>query len=562
MDTVHLKTPYYDQCDLNHPWPEYPRPNLIRDSFLSLNGLWDYAILKKYDLTQLHYQGKICVPFCVESLLSQVGKKLQKNETLIYHKSFHLPSSFIQEKVILHFEAVSQFCKVYLNGKQVFEHQGAYLPFEIDITSNLKENNELIVTVTNPISILYPYGKQTKHPGGAFYTPCSGIWQSVWLESVSKDYIQNVTIDVHFDTSDVTLTMDSLSQQFEITIFAQQKILYKKRIQQKQVTLHIDEFHPWSCEDPFLYQIEIKTPSDKILSYFAFRKVTIEKYQNYPRIFLNNQPYFNNGLLDQGYFSDGLYAPATLKAYEDDILKMKSLGFNTLRKHIKIEPRLFYYLCDKLGMLVWQDMVNNGTTTYAPEIPHADECNHKNPKSRKIFIDHSQQTIALLKPFPSIILWTIFNEGWGQFCSQKLYQKVKKWDPTRIIDTTSGWVDYGASDVKSLHIYFHKIKWKSDVRPITLSEFGGYAYQCKNHIYSLNKTYGYKFFKSANAYQNAILKLYEKQIIPAIHRGLCACIYTQLSDVEEETNGLLTYDRQVLKVNADELKSILKKLHY
>lgn len=563
MKTINLKTPYYDNCNFNLPWNEYPRPQLLRNSYFSLNGFWQYSISKSDCIDNVLYQGTICVPFCVESILSNVNKKLKNNDYLIYHKSFSLPKGFKKDKVILHFEAVSQSCKVYFNNHLVCTHDGAYLPFEADVTDYLKTINELIVVCKNPISIIYPYGKQSRHPANAFYTPCSGIWQTVWLESVPKDYIKSVKINADYDTKTVEINIDSTCDTFQIKISHDSCLDFdfNETINTNKIKLSFDEIVCWDVDNPKHYYIEIIANNDRIFSYFAFRKVSIQNYKGYPRIFLNDKPIFNNGVLDQGYYSDGLYTPATIKGYKNDINIIKSLGFNTIRKHIKIEPRIFYFLCDREGILVWQDMVNNNTISFNVD-ENQDRNNHKSPKARKVFIEHTKQTIDLLNCFPSIILWTIFNEGWGQFNSKELYQMVKEYDPTRLVDTTSGWYDYGYSDVNSLHIYGKDLELTKDKRATTLSEFGGYVYQVKNHVYSPNKEYGYRFFETKESYQKAFVDLYEKQIIPLIDKGLCACIYTQLSDIEEEINGLLTYDRKILKIDGDVIKQVMDKIHY
>ena len=558
-----LQTEYSKNMDKQSPWQEYPRPQFKRESYINLNGLWDYLITESTALPD-EFQGKILVPFPLESSLSGVEKNLKENEFLFYRTKFSLPKGFFEEIVFLNFGAVDQETVVYLNRHEVGRNNGGYLPFALDITKYLKTENELIVRVKDALDLKYPYGKQTKKRGGIWYTPVSGIWQTVWLESVRKGYFKDIKITPNIDTKMVTIDVNSEIENFSVRIICNDQIILNKKADYKKIVFEIEDPILWTPENPHLYKIEITNRVDKVNSYFAMRKFGICEVDSKKRLTLNNQPYFFNGLLDQGYFPDGLYTPATIDGYIDDILRMKELGFNTLRKHIKVEPLIWYNLCDKLGMIVWQDMVNNSSYSFFEDtvIPTLGFKNKKDDKkkipaeNKKIFIDSMEKTVDLLYNTPSIALWTIFNEGWGQFMSVKMTERLKQIDSTRLVDATSGWFDQKVSDLLSLHIYFKRIKIKKDSRPIILSEFGGYSYKLKEHSFNIDKTFGYRYYTEAGKFNQAFIDLYEKQIIPGIKKGLSAAIYTQVSDVEDETNGILTYDRKVCKLDKEKIKEL------
>lgn len=551
---------------------EYPRPQLARDSYLNLNGYWDYKIAKTAAIPD-SYDGRILVPFPIESALSDVKKRLD-NEYLIYHRVFNIPENFIRDRVFLNFGAVDQEATIYLNGQKIGEHRGGYFPFSFDITEYIKENNELVVIVSDPTDTsYYAYGKQSINPHMIWYTPVTGIWQTVWLESVPENYLKNLKITPKFDTGEVDINLEVAGAcEGLLSIYNKDKLLLTEKISKPNLTIKIDDFIPWSPEHPHLYDLKIQIGNDLVSSYFAFRKFSIGDGPYGKCLHLNNKPYFMNGVLDQGYFSDGLYTPASDQNYIDDILKMKELGFNTLRKHIKIEPLRFYYHCDRLGMIVWQDLVNGGRyrfwkMTLLPTIGFQRFSDTRNlncfgretPESREAFKEELKQTVELLYNVPSLALWTIFNEGWGQFHSLDHYHYLKSLDPTRIIDSASGWFDQGGPDLASKHIYFRKLRFKKDDRPLVLSEFGGYSCHIKDHSYS-EKQFGYKKFSSVEKFEKAFIDLYENQVIPALKIGLSACIYTQLSDVETETNGILTYDRKVCKLNPEKIMELNQKL--
>lgn len=560
-----LRSKYYDQLNEQQPLNEYPRPQLKRNSYLNLNGLWDAEICKSKDIP-VNYSLKILVPYCVESELSKICKSLDEDDYLYYRKKITFKEGFIKDKVILHIDAVDQHAKVYVNNHLVKESINGYLPVIVDIKPYLIENeNEIVVQVQDKLSHDFPYGKQRKKRGGMWYTPVSGIWQSVWIESVSKDYIKDLTITPNIDNNSVSIILDSSSDQFEIFIYENEKIIYNQLSNTTIFNINIENAILWNPDNPFLYKVIIKTKNDEINTYFAMRKFSSDdKY-----IYLNNKPIFLHGLLDQGYFPDGIYTPATYKAYEDDILTMKKLGFNCLRKHIKIEPMIFYHLCDKLGMILLQDFVNNGdysffVDTAMPTIglsKIAYPFKKISKEAKENFKDCAIDTLNYLYNVPSIGYITIFNEGWGQHEADKYYQIVKNIDNTRIIDSTSGWFKESSSDVLSLHVYFKKVRLKKSNKPIIVSEFGGYALKIENHIFNENKDYGYRKFESIDSLDEAIKNLYDRDIINNIKNGLVGAIYTQVSDVEDEINGLLTYDRKVLKVKEETMKEISRKIY-
>ncbi|MBO7303452.1 MAG: glycoside hydrolase family 2 [Clostridia bacterium] len=542
------------------PWNVYPRPRLVRDSFFCLNGDWALTATDGEEYT-------VRVPFPPESLLSGVCKRMGEKPHIVYKKSFSLPEGFVKKRVILHFGAVDQIAEVELNGKYLGKHIGGYEHFSFDITDALKSENELVVTVTNaddPLSL--PYGKQCEKRGGMWYTPVTGIWQTVWVESVPENYVTELS--VRADGNEVEISALGVKNG-EIIIDADGTEV-KATLVDGRAKVTLDSVRAWSPEDPYLYRYTLNAEGDLVSSYFAIRKVSIEKINGRELICLNSKPIFLHGLLDQGYFSDGIFTPATPEEYKRDILSMKELGFNMLRKHIKIEPDIFYYYCDLYGMTVMQDMINNGDYSFIRDtaLPTVgfkkrnDKRLHRDEATRKAYEEGMESTVKALGEYPSIVGWTVFNEGWGQFCSQEMYEKMKSLDSSRFADTASGWFSGAESDVESQHIYFKPIKIKKTYdKPLIISEFGGYACRVDGHIFNTENEYGYKSFKTVEELEDAFVALYENEIIPAIEKGLCCTVYTQVSDVEDETNGLLTYDRKVCKVGKERIKALSDKLY-
>ncbi len=565
MLNYNMMTPWANSLNESAPLQEYPRPYLVRDSYLNLNGIWDYEITTVNEIPKA-FAGEIVVPFPLESCLSGVRKELKKNEFLCYSKKIELTKEFIKDVVMINFGAVNQICDVYINGNYAMHHEGGFLPFSLNATQFIHEGvNELVVVVENGPNLNFGVGKAGYKRGGMWYTKASGIWQTVWMESYSIDAIKNV---IFYPSIDGTLVgkIRSKGQKFNIEISFEGKVLYCGEVD-REFELKLDEVYLWDLDTPNLYDVVIKNKNDLVKTYFAFREFKIVE----DKFYLNGKPIFINGLLDQGYFSDGIYTPASYEAYTYDILKMKELGFNTLRKHIKVEPQMFYYLADKLGMLVMQDFPNSGKYSFfrdtaLPTIGLKKLSDKKHTVSlvrRRGFLDNGTNLINLLYKHPSVVYYTIFNEGWGQFSSDEMYEFFKEKDLSRVFDSTSGWFWQKKSDVSSIHVYFKKVKLpKPDGRPIVLSEFGGYSLKINEHSFNSKKNYGYKIYNDKVSLTDAIIALYERDVIALIPQGLAGAIYTQVSDVEDETNGLLTYDRLLVKVDEEKIKELMKKVKY
>ena len=556
---VELFTPEGENLS-GKPWRSYPRPQMRRRNYVNLNGSWDFAVTdgeipKKY--TQ-----KILLPFCPESALSGIGQHFPEGSALCYRKQIRLPQDYNRGRVLLHIGAADQHAEIYVNQTKLATHSGGYEAFTVDITDALEDTIELLIVCRDDLrDKSQPYGKQTMKRGGMWYTPVSGIWQTVWLETVPERYIQRLNIENN--GASVTIAVEP-AMEGRLCVPA----LGEYDLEDGMVTISPENPRFWSPEDPYLYEFTLRAGEDEVRSYFALRTLEIKEVGGYQRLCLNGKPYFFHGLLDQGYWPDGLFTPAAPECYANDILAMKKLGFNTLRKHIKVEPEEFYYQCDRLGMIVFQDMVNNGKYDFLRDtaMPTAgvqtrdDRKMHTDPATRDAFLRGMETTVFQLRNHPSILYWTIFNEGWGQFDSDNVYNHLKALDGTRWIDSTSGWFRRKESDVDSRHVYFKPIRLQAGEKPLVLSEFGGYSYKPEGHVFNTKNTYGYRKFKDADAFAAAVEELYYKQVIPAAKEGLCAAIYTQVSDVEDETNGLLSYDRKVEKLSPQRMNSIARAL--
>lgn len=565
-----MRTAHYDLKSEHNEigWKQHPRPQMKRDNYLILDGLWKL-------------NGKdILLPFSPNASLSGYQGKVDKE--LVYEKSFVLPKKNGEEnnkeKHLLCFGAVDQIAKVWLNGEYLGEHKGGYLPFSFDITNCVKSEgeNQLKVIAIDNLSTDYPYGKQTNKRGGMWYTKVSGIWQNVWVETVPTNYIKNIKLTPDLTSVNIEVSTNTIGFKAIVTLHNGEKKEWQfsgnegKLDLSKVMLSDGTKYEPslWTLENPYLYPLEIVTTEDKVESYFALRTIEIEKRNGVNRVLLNQKPIFLHGVLDQGYFCDGIFLPANEQEYEKDILRMKNLGYNMLRKHIKIEPEYFYYACDKLGMLVVQDMVNSGKYSFVKDtaMPTVGIKRHKDTKGsiqgtrKEFFVEHMKQTIQHLYNHPCIVAYTIFNEGWGQFHSDKMYEIVKEMDSTRLVDSTSGWFAQSKSDFDSEHIYFKVIPLSVGERPLFVSECGGYSMVVENHHYSKYASFGYGACSTKGELTKEIVHMYEEMILPAIEKGACGCVYTQLSDVEEEINGLYTYDRKVCKVEPEPMLEVAKQI--
>ena len=555
------------------PWEIYPRPHMERDSFLCLNGWWEFGMGDaRKGLPVCDRQ--IRVPFVAGSLLSGVEKLVPRRALLRYCRRFTLPGGFSDGRVLLHIGAADQRAEVRLNGTLLGEHVGGYEPFCLDVTETISSENllEILVWDTQGDTVL-PYGKQRGKRGGMWYTDVAGIWQTVWLECVPQQYIK--ALEVQSDGTGATVRVEAGNTAIFGTVVAHFEQGDREfPLENGRARIEVDVPHLWSPEDPYLYRFTVHAGEDTVRSYFALRTLEIKPVEGVSRLCLNGKPYFFHGLLDQGYFSDGLFTPAEPEEYERDILAAKHLGFNMLRKHIKVEPERFYYDCDRLGMVVFQDMVNNGRYSFLGDtaLPTVgfkrrnDKRRHRDGATRVAFLQGMEQTVRRLSFHPCICYWTIFNEGWGQFDHAAAYQQLKGMDATRFIDSVSGWFLPPKrmelqSDVVSPHIYFRPVRLAREEKPLVLSEFGGYSHKVEGHCFNLKQNYGYRSFAQREELAVALERLYLEEVLPYIREGLCAAVYTQLTDVEDETNGLLTYDRRVCKVDEMHMQRIAKALY-
>ena len=552
------------------PLSEYPRPQFKRDSYICLNGYWEYAIRKEEEIPS-KFDGKILVPFSPEVEKSGVNKTVLPDDYLFYRLKLDLPSEFIKDKVILHFGAVDQIAEVFINDQFVTKHVGGFLPFEMDIKPYLKEGKgTLILRVVDTTNASYhSSGKQHLKPEGIWYKPQSGIYMPVWLESVNEGYIEKLKITPDIDEKVLKLSFKSSNKSAKLNLNNQ---IYEIEADKENI-IPIDNPILWSPENPYLYEFVISNDVDEVSSYFAMRKVSLMTNEKGMKVIaLNNKPYFMKGVLDQGYYQDGLLTPNSDEDYINDINLIKSLGFNVSRKHIKIESMRWYYHCDRLGLLVWQDFVN-GCTKYdfwlnqVPLFVRYKISDHRykkffreNEEGRKEAYQEFLDTIDLLYNSPCIVYWTIFNEAWGQFDAKEIYEKLKVVDPTRIYDHASGWHDQGSSDVKSMHIYKWKVKvpskHKLKGRAYVCSECGAYILDKRLKEAKKKEGFIYLLFNNKEDFQKEYIRFINEEIKPAKEHGMSGFIYTQLSDVEEEMNGFITYDRKEIKVDIPVIKDI------
>ena len=575
-----------------HPLAEYPRPAMRRDSCEILNGPWQYAITQTAEYPAA-WQGSILVPYSPEAPASGVNRTLQPGQWLHYHRLFAPPAGE-GGRVLLHFGAVDYACAVQVNGHLAGGHRGGYWPFTLDITDLLNGTgrNSLWVAVQDPTGHgTQARGKQTLKPGGMFYPAQSGIWQTVWLERVPDNYIQTLTVTPDYDARTVTVRVHTAKPGGAVNLWAMVRAGgvtiaedwgSDEADQDGEVTLNIPEEHffPWSPDTPFLYDLTVGTNQgeeaefDTVHSYFALRKWSCAPdAHGVLRFCLNDKPILLNGLLDQGYWPEGLYTPPSDAAVERELSEVKALGFNLLRKHAKIEPQRWYYHCDRLGLIVWQDIVNGGSAynlwfvTYLTNVlqpllrrfPDGKAAysllSRAKPAGREEYAHELADTVQALRCHPCIACWVPFNEGWGQFDARKAVQTLRTLDGTRLVDEASGWFDQGGGDVHSLHNYFYPLRIRPQKRTVALSEYGGIAWPMPGHE-PPHKTYGYGTAKDRQELTARYKKLQLKTVLPQLEKGLSALVYTQLTDVEDEVNGLFTYDRAAVKPDANAVRSV------
>ncbi len=579
-----IKTRWFDKVDRECPLDGYPRPQLERENWVCLNGSYDYAVTGENDAKPENYEGKILVPFSIESGLSGVGRALKSTERLWYRRFFNV-DPVPGKKILLHFEAVDWECTVFVNGKEAGSHKGGYNPFCFNITGFVNPGeNELVVKVYDPTDDGHQQrGKQILKPVGFWYTATSGIWQTVWLEYVPEKYIESIRLTPNIDRGVINIGVSHncvCDFRLSAVICEGDSEIFSSDIVSGE-DVPVPDARLWSPEDPFLYTLKLTLEydgvKDEVKSYFGMRKFSIMKdSKGIPRLALNNKPYFMRGLLDQGYWPESQLTAPTDEAMIFDISEMKRLGFNMLRKHIKEEPRRWYYHCDRLGMLVWQDMISGGKALnpiYAGGFPninvHVKDNQYKVfhrdlPEWRKEFEEEYKGLLDNLYNCVSICCWVPFNEGWGQFDAKRIGEWTKKYDPSRLVDHASGWHDQHGPDFKSVHKYIFPVHMptarRAAGRPYVLSEYGGYSWNIKDHVWNYKRSFGYIQFKNSENLSNAYRKLHFNQIIPLIEKGLSATVYTQVSDVEFEVNGIFSYDREVLKISEDVLKECNGKM--
>ncbi|MGN6250516.1 MAG: glycoside hydrolase family 2 protein [Marmoricola sp.] len=547
--------------DPDAPWPEHPRPQLVREEWTSLNGRWEHAFAAEPAVPE-RWDGPIVVPFSPETELSGVGRQLRPEEWLFYRRRFAAPERPVGWRLLLHFGAVDQICTVWLNGVEVGGHTGGYLPFSLDVTDALAGGQEELVVRVRDLSEIGPHarGKQRLDRGTLWYTAQSGIWQTVWLEPVPPVHITALEI-----------APDLARGRFEV-------VAHTSDGRRHTSTVVPEDPRPWTPQDPHLHRFEICVGDDHVQTYAGLR--TVEARDGH--LLLNGRPLQHVGVLDQGYWPDGLLTPPSDAAMVHDITTMKELGFNVLRKHAKIEPLRWYHHCDRIGMLVWQDMVNGGgryrhlvTTLPArwpvriPDRFHGIYLRH-DAAAREEFRAEVRRTVALLRNAPSVVVWTPFNEGWGQFDANAVAAEVARLDPTRPVNHVSGWVDQGGGDIRSFHRYVRpwrmprRRRWgRRDRRVVALTEYGGHSLRVPGHDWSGSVSeheYGYHHHDTPEQLAEAFVRLHRDVLAPTVPQGLAATVYTQLSDVEDELNGLLTWDREVLKIPADVVREALAAL--
>lgn len=585
----HIMTRWAAEVDPSDVLPHYPRPQMVRPEWQNLNGLWDFAVKPRGQSAVDQYEGQILVPFPIESALSGVKRPLLPDERLWYRRKFTIPETWHGQRILLHFGAVDWETTVWVNGRKVGFHQGGYDPFYFEISAYLDigGDNELVIAVWDPTDQHWqPRGKQTLDPRVIWYTAISGIWQTVWLEPVGEAYIRRLKLTPDIDHGYVQVKVEIEGDRQDIQVHAEalhgDTLLNAASGQvDETLVLPIPDARLWTPHAPHLYDLTVSLRHkareiDRVESYFGMRKFSLGRdSQGRTRLCLNNQPLFQYGPLDQGYWPDGLYTPPTEEAMLYDIQFCKNLGFNMIRKHIKVEPARYYYHCDRLGLIVWQDMPNGASAnaglasflalTFGFQLSDRNykRFGRQDPASRDNFRQELRAMIDALYNVPSIGLWVPFNESWGQFDSVQVTAWLKEYDPTRLVDHASGWYDQGGGDFKSIHTYFRKLKPipPEAHRAVILSEFGGYSLMFEENAWNPDKVFGYRKFNHQSTLTQAYLSLLQDQLIPWIRNGLSGAVYTQTTDVEIEINGYLTYERARMKMDVQVIQEAHRSLY-
>jgi hypothetical protein len=563
-----IMTPWAEEVSPDNALPEYPRPMMVRSNWLNLNGLWDYAVVARTAARPADFDGKILVPFPIESALSGVGQRIDAGERLWYHRTFEVPSEWNGQRILLHFGGVDWETDVWVNGQHVGNHRGGHTPFSFDVTTAVLDagEQEIVLAVWDPTDAGdQPLGKQVHSPSGIWYTPVSGIWQTVWLEPVPMTGIKDLKITPDVDSGRVEIEVVAFGDVSDLTVRATASgDGFNETVEANGTSLYISipDARLWSPDDPFLYDLEVElidngAVTDSVESYFGMRKIEIAKDEHgINRLFLNNEPLFQYGLLDQGWWPDGLYTAPTDEALRYDVEITRDLGFNMLRKHVKIEPQRLYYWTDKLGVIVWQDMPSGDG-----HIGGADPDLDRNVHSATQFEFEYRRMIESLYNHPSIVMWVPFNEGWGQFDTERIVEWTYELDSTRLVNNASGWTDRGVGDVHDIHAYpGPSIPPLEEDRAVVLGEFGGLGLPVSGHTWQDEGMWGYRSYQTADELTDAYEDLLD-QLWILIGEGLAAAVYTQTTDVEVEVNGLLTYDRRVIKMDPDRTLAMHERLY-
>ncbi len=581
INRSHILTDWATKIDPSAPLPEYPRPLLQRENWKNLNGLWEYAIVKKEENQPKNFEGKILVPFAVESALSGVSRTVGKDSVLWYKTSISLPSAIRKKTVLLHFGAVDWRTEVFVNGKKAGTHEGGFDPFTFDITNYLRSGSkqQIVVKVWDPTTDgPQPVGKQRVAPEGIWYTPVTGIWQTVWVEGVNKSYIESTKQTPDIDTKTLAFSAKvsnaKAGDKIKVTAWdGNVKVAEKEFGAKETISLSVPNPKLWSPDSPFLYDLRIALISngkveDEVKSYFAMRKSSMAKDENgIMRMQLNNKFVFQYGPLDQGWWPDGLFTPPTYDAMNYDIIKLKEMGFNMIRKHIKVEPARYYYECDKLGMLLWQDMPSGdygNKWVSRPGVYEGETDKNRTAESEGYYRKEWNSIMDALHNYPSIVVWVPFNEAWGQFKTVEITEWTQKKDPSRLVNSASGGNFFSTGDIVDLHNYPQPAMPRADIfgkeRAIVLGEFGGLGLPIEGHNWKNNNNWGYQTFKNAEEMFDKYASFMD-QMQGLIKAGLSAAVYTQTTDVENETNGFMTYDRKVIKMPIEKLNKVNTALY-